>query len=297
MSGTAGTIAALLLSLFYLLLSSARHALFLLGPVGHHRLQEDFPRVGAYFGAGYLRTPTRVRISLQLGTQLFLVAATLVVAFRLESDPPGLRWLWAGLFVVGLSTIVGQVLARGLAALNPERLVVGLLPLVKVVDALLWPVSQPTAVVLRGAANRRREPEGNGDDEDQEEEIEAFIDVGEQEGVLEEGEGRLIRGVLDFGDRVVREVMTPRTAMVAIDEKATVRELRDVVLREKHSRLPAFRDSLDEIIGVVFVRDLMEVLGEVPDDSSITSLIRPTYFVPETKRVSELLRTAAPPDW
>jgi CBS domain containing-hemolysin-like protein len=180
--------------------------------------------------------------------------------------------------------------ARALAGYRPEPWLSRLLILVRLIDALLWPLSAPTVSLLRRLQRGVLEPEAERDEDDQEEEIEAFIEVGEQEGLLEEGERRLIRGVFDFGDRVVREVMTPRTNIVAVSQDASVGALRDLVVKEKHSRIPVYRESIDHIVGILFVRDLLAILGRVPDDTSILSLVHPAHFVPETKRVAELLR-------
>jgi len=158
------------------------------------------------------------------------------------------------------------------------------------VDLALFPIAAPIDQLLQFLAGRYREGGPEDADEVQEEEIEAFIDVGKEEGLLEEGEGRLIRGVLEFGDRVVREVMTPRTAIVAVEEATTMAELRRIVVQAKHSRLPVYRGTLDEVVGLVMVRDLLEALERLPADAAISPLIRPAHFVPETKRVADLLR-------
>ncbi|MGD8376796.1 MAG: hemolysin family protein [Acidobacteriota bacterium] len=277
-------------SLAHLLLSCVRHAVLMLGPVGLHRVMEGHRGLEGYFQAGYLRSPSGVRASLLLASQGALVTAT-VMGVLVDAARGGARpWLFGAAWGLLVAWVGGGVIARGLAALRPEGCLVRLLWLVRLVDGLLWPLSRAVVAMGRSLGVRFREPEGSADPEDQDEEIEAFIDVGEQEGLLEEGEGSLIRGVLDFGDRVVREVMTPRTAVVAVEDAATVEQLRELVVREKHSRLPVYRGSLDEIVGVVFVRDLMEVLGSVSPETSIRQLVRPAFFVPETKRISVLLR-------
>ncbi len=281
---------AALLLLLFLLLSSVRFAVFLLGPVGLQRLRESEPRAARYFQAAYFRSPSRTRVALQLGVQGSLLSMVLMIAWGLSSAPPPIPWLVP--LVGGLLTavLVGQVLARGVAMVEPERWVARLLPLVQVLDVVLWPLSAPTVHLLERLQDRFLDPENERDETDQEEDIEAFIEVGEQDGLLEEGEGYLIRGVFDFGDRVVREVMTPRTGMVAVSDQATLGELRDLVVREKHSRIPVFRGTLDDIAGIFLVRDLLEILGRMPDSTPITSLVHPAFFVPETKRIAELLR-------
>ncbi len=279
---------AAFLFLLFVLLSGIRCAVFVLGPVGLQRLRESHPQIRRYFHASYYREISRVRVALELAVQISLLGMVLLVAWSVAEFPGWTRWLAP--LAAGLAAAAGgQVLARGLAAYRPESWLERLLILVQITDIVLWPLSAPTAELLRRLQHGVLEPETD-DEEDQEEEIEAFIEVGEQEGLLEEGERHLIRGVFDFGDRVVREVMTPRTNMVAVSHEATLGELRDLVVREKHSRIPVYRDSIDNIVGILFVRDLLAILGRMPDETPITSLVNPAQFVPETKRISELLR-------
>jgi CBS domain containing-hemolysin-like protein len=129
-----------------------------------------------------------------------------------------------------------------------------------------------------------------GEEEATSEEIEAFIDAGRQEGILEAEEGKLIRQVVEFHDSVVREVMTPRTEVAALPKQSTVAQAREVFARERHSRLPVYRDQIDNVEGVLTLKDLVAAWKKLPDDASIETLVRPTYFVPETKQVSDLLK-------
>jgi CBS domain containing-hemolysin-like protein len=290
MSPVAGAAAALGGITLFVLLSGIRHAALLLGPVGLRRLFEERPALARAFQGGYHRVPSRVRISLQMATQGALVVSLWGTMAALASLPRSTRFALVGALAAFLIAIAGQVLARGLASLGPERWLTGLLWLTRGVDLALFPIVAPIDRLLQFLAGRYREGGPEDDDEAQEEEIEAFIDVGTEEGLLEEGEGRLIRGVLEFGDRLVREVMTPRTAIVAVEEGTTMGELRRIVVQAKHSRLPVYRGTLDEVVGLVTVRDLLEAQERLPADAAISPLIRPAHFVPETKRVADLLR-------
>ena len=117
----------------------------------------------------------------------------------------------------------------------------------------------------------------------------AYIESAEQEGLIEGEERRLLQSIVDFGDTLVREVMTPRPDIVAIRESATIGELRALFREQEYSRFPVFRDNLDNIAGFVFIKDLV-LLGETEDYRSLAPLVRPAVFVPETKRVPELLK-------
>ena len=117
----------------------------------------------------------------------------------------------------------------------------------------------------------------------------AYIDTAEQEGLIEGEERRLLQSIVDFGDTLVREVMTPRPDIVAIRDTATVGDVRALFLEQEYSRFPAYKDSLDNIAGFVFVKDLV-VLSTADDARPVTTLLRPAVVVPETKRVPELLK-------
>jgi putative hemolysin len=117
----------------------------------------------------------------------------------------------------------------------------------------------------------------------------AYIDTAEQEGLIEGGERKLLQSIVDFGDTLVREVMTPRPDILAIEESATIGGLRTLFREQEYSRFPVYKESLDTIAGFVFIKDLV-LLGGTDDERSISSLIRPAVVVPETKRVPELLK-------
>jgi CBS domain containing-hemolysin-like protein len=127
------------------------------------------------------------------------------------------------------------------------------------------------------------------EEQDAGDDIQAFIDVGEAEGILEEEEGELIQSILEFGDTRVSEVMTPRPDIVAVSAAATVREARDIMVDSKYSRLPVYRDQIDNVEGLIYVRDLLERWAKGNEDGPISPLVRPVYFIPETKPVADLL--------
>jgi CBS domain containing-hemolysin-like protein len=120
-------------------------------------------------------------------------------------------------------------------------------------------------------------------------ELQAFLDVGEEEGIIEESEGEMIQSIIRFSDRKVAEVMTPRTNIVAVEANATLDQVRDLMIESKYSRLPVFRDQIDNIEGVIYVRDLIKY-WQLGDTSRMAiEIARPTYFVPESKPIDELL--------
>ncbi|MBX7223243.1 MAG: hemolysin family protein [Blastocatellia bacterium] len=119
--------------------------------------------------------------------------------------------------------------------------------------------------------------------------LQALIDVGEEEGIIEESDSELIQSIIEFGDTMVKEVMTQRTDMVCIEATASIEQARDMMLEARHSRLPVYVGTPDNIEKVVYVRDLLACWSEGRTDEPIESVARPAYFVPENKSVAVLL--------
>jgi CBS domain containing-hemolysin-like protein len=135
-----------------------------------------------------------------------------------------------------------------------------------------------------------RNVHGNEAESDSVEHIEALITAGAEEGILGEGDRKLIHSVVAFGDKNVREVMTPRPNIVAISSARSLEDLRQLVIHEQYSRIPVYQDTIDNIIGFVHVRDLFELSDEERQSKPLTDLMRPIPLVPESKPVSDLLR-------
>jgi CBS domain containing-hemolysin-like protein len=117
-----------------------------------------------------------------------------------------------------------------------------------------------------------------------------LVEAAEEEGILEPDEADLIEQVVEFSDKSVREVMTPRPDIVAIEAGASVEQLRRVLVETRFSRLPVFEGSLEEIIGIVNARDILQIPERDASHRLVRELARPALFVPETKLGSELLR-------
>ena len=174
---------------------------------------------------------------------------------------------------------------------DPERVLEMLLPSFAPVAKALGPM---TRWIARTVASTKRERPGVAPTPDEaaeeaNEAAKAYIDTAEQEGLIEGEERRLLQSIVDFGDTLVREVMTPRPDIVAIREDATIGDLRSLFREQEYSRFPVYKESLDNIAGVVFIKDLV-ALDTADDSRPITQLIRTAAVVPETKRVPELLK-------
>jgi putative hemolysin len=122
-----------------------------------------------------------------------------------------------------------------------------------------------------------------------EEEIKTIVDAGSEEGILEDEEKEMIYSIMRFGDTVAREVMLPRIDIVALDISSTMEAALDLIIARGHSRIPVFRDNIDNIEGVLYAKDLLEVWRSGEEIASLEGILREPHFVPESKRASDLL--------
>ncbi|MDQ4069760.1 MAG: hemolysin family protein [Actinomycetota bacterium] len=122
-----------------------------------------------------------------------------------------------------------------------------------------------------------------------EQELLALADVAVEEDVIEREERQLIHSIIEFGDTVVREVMIPRPDMVSVEARATVNDALEVVMSAGYSRIPVYEQGIDDILGLLYAKDLMRAVRDKRGDAQVRELVRPANFVPETKRVAELL--------
>jgi putative hemolysin len=222
---------------------------------------------------------------------LLVVIAVLVTSISLsqfKEDRFVLVGLLAGLLLAG---IFRQLIPLFISTRDPEGTLLFLLPLIRPLLPLMAFAADPFHRLFDRTRRKELELENGeeGDEQDTGDDIQALIDVGEAEGILEEEEGELIHSIIEFGDTRVNEVMTPRPDIVAVPVGCTVREARDVMIESKYSRLPVYRDQIDNVEGLIYVRDLLERWAEGNEDGPISPLVRPVYFVPETKPVAHLL--------
>ena len=222
---------------------------------------------------------------------LLVIVAVLITSISLSLFPEP-RWVLVGL-VAGLllAGIFRQIIPLFIATQNPEGTLLFLLPVIRPFFPIMAFIADPFQRLFDRSRRKDHvtetgEPEEEADDSG---DLQALIDVGEAEGILEEEEGELIHSIIEFGDTRVSEVMTPRPNIVAVPDTATCREARDVILESKYSRLPVYREQMDNVDGIIYVRDLLLCWVEGREDENIRTLLRPVYAIPETKPVADLL--------
>jgi CBS domain containing-hemolysin-like protein len=153
---------------------------------------------------------------------------------------------------------------------------------------LILPVTLTLGLLLSIVA--LAEPEDAQEEEHPSEAMDALLEAGEEEGILEESDRELVRSAVEFGDKVVREVMTPRPDIFAVPDTLSLKDFLEKLKENAFSRVPVFSGTLDQVTGIVFARDLLQVLDTDAVHKTVAELQRPTAFVPETKNVAELLR-------
>lgn len=167
-----------------------------------------------------------------------------------------------------------------------------LLPLAPLLRLMAWPARPVIAVMefFQAVVELADNEEPTQASSNHSEHIEALISAGAEEGIIGEEDRELIQAAVEFGDKTVREVMTPRPNMVAIEASRTLEDLRQLVINEQYSRIPVYEGTIDQIIGFVHVRDMFELDEEERRSRTVRELVRPVRLVPETKPVRELMR-------
>jgi putative hemolysin len=235
------------------------------------------------------------------GLSTFLVAALAAYAFApalgdllrqvswLARVADGLALVLTAVVAALVTLIISELVPESIAIQHSERVSMWLARPLRLITLLLAPPARMVVgasnvlTSLLGAEPRRELPMVT------EEEIKTLVDAGEEEGIIQEDEKEMIYSIFELGDTLVREVMVPRIDVVALEVETPMLEALDRIMDAGHSRIPVYADSVDDIVGVLYAKDLLPPLREGDTSQAIRSLLRPAYFVPETKKADELL--------
>jgi len=236
----------------------------------------------------YLDDPIQLFLPARVLLGIIFSLATVVIAVmtgRTGFQSIGMLLVFVAVFILVFEHVLPLMIVRR----NPERVLEFLLPPFDMAVRFLQPVT--TALTrLIGTDKREQKAAANGESREEVSGSPAQPENGAEQPLTEDDGRRLIQSIVDFGGTLAREVMTPRPDIVAIHADATVDELRALFREEEYSRIPVFQGNLDNILGMVFVKDLIQLTGTESRTPSIAGLVRPVTFVPETKRVPELLK-------
>jgi putative hemolysin len=224
------------------------------------------------------------RFLLSLLSRLIPIVLVLALAQLLQIWNRRYPFLWAFGVVAVLVALV-EAGNRALLARDPERALSALTRLYRVALFILTPFVALLAPLVPSSHLERDENEEEATDE----EIEAFIDVGTREGILEPEQGEWLWSIVDFRDTQVRSVMTPRIDMICAPIEASLDALAERFIESGHSRIPLYEDSIDHVVGILHIRDVLRAL-RLSEPTPVRELIKPPLFIPETKPLGELLK-------
>lgn len=194
----------------------------------------------------------------------------------------------ASISLLLIIVIFNQVLPFILFTRTKGAWLVPLTPILRILIYLTLVVTVPIGFV-KSVATLSRE-HGSEEPEHPSEAMDAFIEAGQEEGILEESDRALIQSVVEFGDKTVREVMTPRPEVTAVPVNATIEQFTELLRNKPYSRIPVYDGTLDNIKGIVFAHDVLQVTDVDARARKVGDLMKPAFFVPESQRVSALLR-------
>lgn len=266
------------------------------------RLSSDSDETGRSSSTQFLReilnNRPRFRFALSSAIQVLMIAFTVLVTMVILNWVTDRTLLLIYALLIGMiaTVVFRQILPRLFVQNNPERKLLFLLPVVKPLYSIASVITRPFGGFFAQKEQSRLEstvtPDASDERiEDTGEDFQALMEVGEAEGIIEESEREMIESMYEFTETRAAEIMTPRTEICGLPLGTSIRAARDVMIDEKYSRIPVYRESIDNIEGIVYVRDLLQAWAEGREDETIDALLRDVYFVPETKAASELLKS------
>ena len=238
----------------------------------------------------------RFRLLLSSAIQILLIGFTVVLTLLIKTfiDEDAKLLAVALLFALALTVLLRQVFPRLLVSTNTEKKLLFILPAVRPLYSIarvIIPSSPPLSAKEKIKLESTLAPDAPDDrDDENDDDFQALMEVGEAEGIIEESEREMIETMVELSDTRAGEIMTPRTEICALPITASIRDARDLINDQKYSRIPVYRESIDNVEGILYVRDLLQAWTERTEDRPVAEILRDAYFVPETKPANELLK-------
>lgn len=235
-------------------------------------------------------TSGRAFLAISLLSHFCTAAITLLIGYLIFSEQ---RWtapeiLQAAVGIMLVIMICNRLLPYVLFTRTRGEWLVSFIPVLKGLIYLMMPITVALSFSLSVAAlSKPHEPE---EPEHPAEAVDALIEAGEEEGILEESDRQLIQSVVEFGDKTVREIMTPRPEIFAVPADMSIQQFTEKLRDNPHTRVPVYVSNIDNIQGMVLSHDLIQIDDSVAATTMVRKLMRPVIFVPETKKSSALLR-------
>jgi putative hemolysin len=237
-----------------------------------------------------LRATSRAALTFAVLTQLITAVIAFLISHLVFRDT---YWTWPEIIqaLIGIILVIivcNRLLPYVLFTRTRGEWLVNFVPLLQGLIYVMLPITIVLGFGLSVAA--LAEPHEPEQPEHPSEAVDALIEAAEEEGILEESDRQLIQSVVEFGDKTVREVMTPRPNIFAVPSSTTIEEFTNLLRDKPHSRVPVYSTNIDNILGMVLAHDLIQLPDDQARTTTVAKLVRPVLFVPETKMTSQLLR-------
>ncbi len=282
----------IILSAFF---SGSETALFSLHKLQLKKMQqEERDKQAVKFVVKLLEDPQKTLITILTGNMFVNIAASSLATYLAISFFGDLGTSIAAGVMTFLILILGEIVPKSLAVTNAEKIAKRVAKPLNIFSSLTSPLVKFFKLIINlpffslpGKAAKRKA-------EVTEEDLITLIDVGKDEGIIEEEEIEMIRNVFEFGDTTVKEVMVPRVDMVCIPVNTKLETILSLISQVRHSKIPVYEETIDNIIGILYAKDLLTVYeqwyqGKDNFDLNLKKILRTAYFVPENKKIDELL--------
>ena len=235
-------------------------------------------------------TSARAALTISVLAQLITAAIAMLIGWLIFSQQKrtAAEVVQAAVAMVLIVVVCNRLLPYMLFTRTKGEWLVRFVPVLQLLIWLMLPVTLVLSFALSVVA--LAEPHEPEEPEHPSEKVDALIEAGQEEGILEESDRELIQSVVEFGDKTVREVMTPRPEVFAVPADATIEQFTTMLREKPHSRVPVYESSIDNVLGMVLTHDLIQIPDDRAKATTMRQLVRPVSFVPETKKTSELLR-------
>ena len=250
------------------------------------RLLEENRR-GAAALARIVETPAPYLNVVLLLTLLATIGGTTIAASLAVRLSESVGEIISTVAMTILLFIFAEVTPKTFAIQQTDRVALRVAPILVWLGRLLGPVATGLLKLANVIMPGKGLPQGPYITE---QELRASAEVASEEGEIEEGEVELIHSIFEFGDTIVREVMVPRPDVIAIEHDRALRDVQAIVLTHGYSRVPVYREDLDDVVGIVYAKDVLKALHQGKQDMPLAELVRAAHYIPETKKVAELLR-------
>ena len=287
--GAIGLLLFLILSAFF---SGAETALFSLSKLHLKKLQKKEHTVQVNSIIKLLDDPQKTLITILIGNMFVNIAASSLATYLSIKLFGNIGVGIASGFMIFFILVFGEVIPKSLAVTHAEKISKRVSRAIEVFSILLFPMIKLLKLLINSVyalfgMNRKRKKK-----EITEEDLITLINVGKDEGIIEEQEKKMLKNIFEFGDTTVKEIMIPRVDIDFVPHDISLDSIVKIIKKSGHSRMPVYEGTIDNIIGILYVKDILKIYKELFQNKAsfnVKTIMRKAYFVPENKKIDELL--------